>query len=427
MDRFLGVACPVWHASRYSFLAAGTEDVRTQCTSRETATPHQKDVRSMKTSLATPAIPTVRTKRRLGFRNAAVCVALLVVSSVFANPLAGTADAGIVVNIEEQGSDVVASYSGSIDITGIGFNNLATANTNRIAAFVGQVNFQNHAAKKASLTDFGKTPCTVAPSAFGTGSFSFDVDTVSVAAGNAFGFQANGFFIEPTYVSGSTISGSMTFENQTLASMGINVGVGIMNATFSSGNTLTVNAVPEPTSLALLFTGVAGWSWRRPRSQPGWFQNRFIGKARAGTNWRLGTLNLIQADAGLLANSSRPPYSSRCGRDDSEAAGYFVSMNAQDCRDGFDTSLNREPGLPKKDDSTVCQLLAVDQVAKVLVGGQQDGAVRLSEGENLLVIRSGHLFGDRDNLVSRKAQPLDDAVVNALVSDQFHADRRGIG
>ena len=47
----------------------------------------------------------------------------------------------------------------------------------------------------------------------------------------------------------------MTFENQTLASMGINVGDGIMNATFSSGDTLTVNAVPEPTSIAFMATG----------------------------------------------------------------------------------------------------------------------------------------------------------------------------
>jgi len=120
-----------------------------------------------------------------------------------------------------------------------------------------------------SLTDFGKTPWSVAPSAFGTGG-AINADSLSIADGNAFGFQSSGFYIEPTYVSGTPISGSMTFNGQTLASMGINVGTGIMNATFSSGDTLTVNAiaiaiagaaaVPEPSGilgLAGLFTVTA--------------------------------------------------------------------------------------------------------------------------------------------------------------------------
>lgn len=182
--------------------------------------------------------------------------------------LPGNADAAMIISIEEQGSDVVASYSGSIDLTGIGFNIIGSGNVNRIVASGGQVNFQNGATNKASLTDFSKNPWTVAPSAFGTGGL-FNADTVSVAAGNAFGFQANGFFIESSYVSGTTISGSMTFENQTLASMGINEGTGIMNATFSSGDTLTVNAisaVPEPSSSLLGLAGlILGSAFRRRR------------------------------------------------------------------------------------------------------------------------------------------------------------------
>ncbi len=186
--------------------------------------------------------------------------------------LPGNVNAGIIINIEEQGSDVVASYSGSIDLTGIGFNFLGAANTNRIVASGGQVNFQNGATNKASLTDFSKNPWTVAPSAFGTGGL-FDADSVSAETGNAFGFQANGFFIESSYVSGTTISGSMTFENQTLASMGINEGTGIMNATFSSGDTLTVNAIsavstsaiPEPSGLLGLAGLILGSGFLRRR------------------------------------------------------------------------------------------------------------------------------------------------------------------
>ena len=178
-------------------------------------------------------------------------------------------EAAIIVNIEEQGSDVVVSYSGSIDLTGIGFNIIGAANSNRIEAIGGQINFLNGAANKASMTDFGKNPWTVAPSAFGTGG-AFNADGVSIAAGNAFGFQPNAFFIESTYVSGETISGSMTFNGQTLASMGINAGTGIVNATFSSGDTLTVNAtaaaVPDSGStIAYLVSCISVLSFvRRP-------------------------------------------------------------------------------------------------------------------------------------------------------------------
>ena len=191
--------------------------------------------------------------------------------------LPGTATAALIVNIEEVGSDVVASYSGSIDLTGIGFNILGSANTNRIWATGGQANFQNGVAKKASLTDFGQNPWTVAPSAFGTGG-AINADSLSIAGGNAFGFQSSGFFIESSYVSGTPLSGSMTFNGQTLASMGINVGTGIMNATFSSGDTLTVNAiagaaaVPEPGQVAaslLLLAGLGGYvALQRRKKQP---------------------------------------------------------------------------------------------------------------------------------------------------------------
>lgn len=172
--------------------------------------------------------------------------------------LPGNASAAITVNIQEVGSDVVVSYSGSIDTTGIGFNLVSSTSLRRIAAFGGNAMFAGpDGARGASLTDFGKNPWTVAPTPFGSGGV-FSADSFSIADGDSFGFQSNGFFVRFGYTSGTPISGSMTFENQTLASMGINVGTGIMNATFSSGDTLTVNAitaVPEPSSSML---GLAG-------------------------------------------------------------------------------------------------------------------------------------------------------------------------
>jgi PEP-CTERM putative exosortase interaction domain len=185
---------------------------------------------------------------------ARVAFALAVVSSGL---LHSATDAAMIVTIEQQGADVVASYTGSIDLTGMFFVTVGSASNNAIRPSSGVALFQNGVATKANITLQGGNPWTVAPTAFGTSSIVFHADSVSIPAGNAFGFQGTGFFVEPSYVSGTTISGSMTFENVTLASMGINAGDGIMNATFSSGDTLTVNAavVPEPTSIAFLATG----------------------------------------------------------------------------------------------------------------------------------------------------------------------------
>jgi hypothetical protein len=193
--------------------------------------------------------------------------------------LPGTATAALIVNIEEVGSNVVASYSGSIDTTGMGFNLLATSTTRRITASGGNMYFAGPDGMRGGvLTDFGQTPWTVAPTPFGSGGL-FNADSFSIADGDSFGFQTTGFFVRFGYTSGTPISGSMTFENETLASMGINVGDGIMNATFSSGDTLTVNAtggdpapVPEPgtwAAAALLASGAAFARWRRRQRTAG--------------------------------------------------------------------------------------------------------------------------------------------------------------
>ena len=186
--------------------------------------------------------------------------------------LPGNAEAGIIVNIEEQGSDVVVSYSGSIDLTGANFYTTGGASSNTVNAGTGQGLFQNGAATRFSFVGRGGNPWSVAPSSFGTGGH-FNADSVSIAAGNAWGFRPEGFHVEPTYVSGDPISGSITFENQTLASMGINEGTGIMNATFSSGDTLTVNAIsavstsaiPEPSGVLGLAGLILGSGFLRRR------------------------------------------------------------------------------------------------------------------------------------------------------------------
>ena len=58
----------------------------------------------------------------------------------------------------------------------------------------------------------------------------------------------------------------MTFSNTSLGDMGIQLGTTV-NATFSSGSTLTLNAVPEPTTVSMLAVGgvAAGLGFVRRR------------------------------------------------------------------------------------------------------------------------------------------------------------------
>jgi hypothetical protein len=78
-------------------------------------------------------------------------------------------------------------------------------------------------------------------------------------------------------------------------------------------------------------------------------------------------------------------------------------MDVRNSRGGFDTGFHREPGPPKKDDPAMFEPLAINQPTEVLVGGQKDRAVLLGECKDLLVIRPGYLFRNRNDLVARKA------------------------
>jgi hypothetical protein len=153
--------------------------------------------------------------------------------------------AAMVVTFQEVGNDVVASYSGSIDTTGLALQTLSSPNSSqRTAPQAPSVYFNND----ADLFCFQNT-WTVAPTPFGTSGLT--ADAFSIATEDSFGFDSTRLYLSSAYVSGSTISGSMTFNNTSLGDIGIQLGT-TMNATFSSGSTLTLNAVPEPTTVSML-------------------------------------------------------------------------------------------------------------------------------------------------------------------------------
>jgi hypothetical protein len=149
---------------------------------------------------------------------------------------AGRAEAGVIIAFDEVGSDVVASASGTINLTGMSL--------------------------------FGSGTLIIPVVEFGPGGSTF----ASSGSGTPFGVQGvEGFLVVPFgYASGQSLSSSATFVNTTIS------GVGLTPGTYSfhlPEDTITVQisppAVPEPSTLAMAGLGAAiglGY-WYRSRGQ----------------------------------------------------------------------------------------------------------------------------------------------------------------
>lgn len=185
----------------------------------------------------------------LALRRLLVCTALAGV---------GSAQAAGVIDIVDNLTDVVATASGSFNTTSL------TSGTASAAALVwGGFEFGSLANIGGSV--FGAGPSTQmnvfagisGPSSFGTGSRIF----ASSATGDRIGVSANAQLQLPLgYVSGTFLSGTATWANQSLSSLGLTPGQYVW--TWGSGATadsltLNISVVPEPSTAVLLLVGLA--------------------------------------------------------------------------------------------------------------------------------------------------------------------------
>jgi PEP-CTERM motif len=191
-------------------------------------------------------------------RNAAIAAVLLLAS------VPRTADAGLVIDVFQLGGDVVATASGSIDLTDLTYSFSSGVNPNvnpRIATVI--------------IGPPGGGPVDIYRGFSGPTNFGSHVITrTSSATGDIIGVDGGlGEIDVPAgYVSGSALSGSMTLDSTTIAGMGMTSGT--YTWTWGSGadaDSLTVNiaSVPEPSTLVLagaaLLAGMATWVRRRNR------------------------------------------------------------------------------------------------------------------------------------------------------------------
>jgi hypothetical protein len=163
------------------------------------------------------------------------------------------AQAGYVVTLTEQGTDVVATGSGPIDLTGLSLFLVGSTSAGMVP-LLGAIT-----TGPVSLGPLSLYTGFTGPTSFGSGSQTF----ASSGSGDKVGINGTSDFlgVPSGYVSGSALSDTSTYANKTFSSLGVTPGT--YEWTWGTGTnqnfTLVIgSAVPEPSTWAMLLLGFAG-------------------------------------------------------------------------------------------------------------------------------------------------------------------------
>jgi hypothetical protein len=158
--------------------------------------------------------------------------------------------AGVIVDITQVGPNVVATGSGTLDVTDLTNQNIGlefyngpnlTPSTGALRMGIGHQFFDEYADISG-------------PSSFGPGT----VNVLGTGTGNWFGVRgASGLLFVPlNYVSGSPLSSTDTYANQTFSSLGLTPGTYTWTwGTGADADFFTINVVREPSTLTLAVIG----------------------------------------------------------------------------------------------------------------------------------------------------------------------------
>ena len=182
--------------------------------------------------------------------------------------LCSHANAEAVLTIEQLGGDVVATVSGSIDLTGLTFSNTASGGESLMAPQEAIISF-------AGGTHNNYLGIT-GPVSFGSGAIA----AASSHSGDDFSLEPDnhGIGISTGYVSVTSLFGTASWDSETLSALGVTPGTYTWTwGTGADADSLTLYAgvdppteAPEPGSLLLIpagFAALSGFAVRKHRNQ----------------------------------------------------------------------------------------------------------------------------------------------------------------
>ncbi len=175
------------------------------------------------------------------------------------------ASAGVVIDVRQIGSDVVATGSGTLDTTDLTFQTQSYANRAAFFPDLGGV-----VLGPASSTAYDLYSGVTGPTSLGSASAEY----ASSGSGDFIGVQGNGGYlgVPVGYASGTSLSATSTWDNTTIAGLGLTPGT--YTYTWGSGAdadsiTLKISSVPEPSTLVIGGIALAVWVIARRRQPAG--------------------------------------------------------------------------------------------------------------------------------------------------------------
>ncbi len=193
-----------------------------------------------------PAFGTKPKKGNMTFLKQIIRLTVLAVALLIGFGLsAPTAWADYIVTLSQVGSNVVATGSGTINLTDLSFFGTGGADAGILPSDGEIVTGPTSGSTVDVYTGF------TGPTNFGSGG----ITVASSGSGDTVGITSSGGLLGVPlgYVSGNPLSDTSTYDNQTLASLGVTPGT--YTWTWGSGanaDSFTLTVAPEPSTLLLL-------------------------------------------------------------------------------------------------------------------------------------------------------------------------------